>query len=1389
MEKFNQKVNWKTVSKLSIGSTSDSTIRMSNFGLNNVRIFLEKTNDGKVIVDKNCVDSVMRINGYPVCEERVCVDSYTFVCVGECNIYITSEYLYFERDISFDTGLHVELVESNCNHLNYPIFMRSARQRYIKPQENVSVLDPKTMGAPEDKNLAMTIVPLLVSMGLMVVMRMFMGRNAMFVLYSGAMMVVSAGMGVWNYFYQGRRYRENVENRVRKYDEYLQKTEKQICNIREKEKRISLEEYPRIEERVEQVKSFDARLFEIDKTDDDFLTIRIGDGTVESCNQVNYKSQDYVEFEDPLVDYPKQMSDKYRYVDSMPVLLELGKMNAIGFVGNRNKLYQMCKNIIILLATSHYFDDVKISLFLESGDVPYFRDLRWLRNFSVDNGRRLIAYNDKNTQHLLEYLYTRITAAEKGSAHHVVLAYRNRAILEHPISKYVDSAREKGMTFLFFDECLEYVHKKCDYRVFLNNDDFSGYIQSISDGENIQRFSYSHISRDIVNDIAYKLGSVEISELNLENNLTKNISFYQMHEIANAVEIDIENSWKNSDVTASLEAPIGVKSGDEIVYLDIHEKGHGPHGLIAGTTGAGKSEILQTYILSMAMRYHPYEVSFVIIDFKGGGMVNQFETLPHLNGAITNIDGKQIDRSLMSIRAELLKRQELFAQNSVNHIDDYIALYRSGKVEIPLPHLILIVDEFAELKAEQPDFMKELISASRIGRSLGVHLILATQKPGGVVNDQIRSNSNFRICLRVQSNADSTDVIDSPLAAEIREPGRAYINIGNGEIFTLLQSAYSGALVPNEEQDDDESLQISIVDLDGSRRPVYVNTVDNGNCEQTQLEAVVARIKSYCDEIKLKKMQPICLPALPDTIYLDSCDEVASNNGLLSVPLGIIDNPAHQEQINVSISLADENVMIIGSAYSGKTNIIHNIVRCLADTYTANDVNLHIIDCGSLIHKKYDKLCIVSSTTTMRDAESINVIFNRLCEEAEIRKEILASACCENCKEYRLQGHSDMPHIIVIIDNFAVFAENLYDCYDRLLQLCRDGLSVGISFILTGTQYGVFGSKLSNYFNRKIAMHSINNNVYAQLFGLCKIEPDDVPGRFLIELNKVVYEGQSYYAYKLNDEDTISSKIEELVLETNAKSNGIVAKRIEIIPETISADYLLGRVKVEKNADVLPIGIGFDTAQLVGLNLRGMDVLGVLSNNYDYCDQICSGILTLWNTVNSDLDNGVWIIDSVDKELSQYAESITRYSTQADDIKSIIAEIHSEIIGGDSKSDSRCRLLIINSAKVYETLSLDVETSQKFLDIVTLGRKANLKVIMCNIPNANLRIGQPVIVKTIGHNMKFLLNMQLSEQKLINVEVSDQKRAGKLAKTSDAYYYSNNCLSRVRTLYVGEETK
>lgn len=325
---------------------------------------------------------------------------------------------------------------------------------------------------------------------------------------------------------------------------------------------------------------------------------------------------------------------------------------------------------------------------------------------------------------------------------------------------------------------------------------------------------------------------------------------------------------------------MGLRGQDDIVQLNLHEKAHGPHGLVAGTTGSGKSEIIQSYILSLAVNFHPHDVAFLLIDYKGGGMANLFRDLPHLLGTITNLDGAQSMRALTSIKAELKRRQRLFSEYDVNHINQYQKKYKLGEVPEPMPHLFLISDEFAELKQNQPDFMAELVSTARIGRSLGIHLILATQKPSGVVNDQIWSNSRFKLALKVADRADSQEMLRTPDAADITQSGRAYLQVGNNEVYELFQSAWSGAeYQPEKDKQGIEDHTIYAIndlgqyeilndDLSGLEETEDIRQV------RTELDAVVGYIHDLVVEEGIPALPQPWLPPLSEVMFAQDYDEI-----------------------------------------------------------------------------------------------------------------------------------------------------------------------------------------------------------------------------------------------------------------------------------------------------------------------------------------------------------------------------------------------------------------------------------------------------------------------------------------------------------------------------------
>ena len=874
--------------------------------------------------------------------QAAAAQDYDFVMLGGYLFFLKEGYVYTHRNdrVSFQ-GLQVQDIQPQKHEYQYPRFNRTTRVTYKVPEEKLEVLDPEKPAEPKEENLLMTLMPALGSLALTVILRGVIGGGGTFVIYSACTMLMGTAVSVVNYQRDKKKSREKEEKRIANYEQYIADKDAYIRQSRLAELRALNLIHLSLQEEVSMVECFMPTLFEKDSQSEDFLTIRYGSGAVESCNQVAYKPQEFAN-PDALAYYPEQLSRSYQYLADAPVVTNLKEKGSIGIVGSTGTQNRFLRTILLDLVIRHSFQEVKL-IYIGQEKSEILSWLRWLKN-NVDekSGRRMNIVNEASKNAILDFIYTELTQRPKLKKEqklpypYYVVVVQDMAVVEnHPILSFVDASGEVGFSFIFAVDNREMLPYGLSELVLLQGEN-QGEIIDAADGDRHRTFQYEVVSNQVACRVAQKLAGVEMEEISLESALTRNISLYRLLHIKNAEDLNLTERWSGSRVYQSMAAPLGVRAGGDIVYLDLNEKAHGPHGLVAGTTGSGKSEILQTYILSMATLFHPYEAAFVIIDFKGGGMVNQFKNLPHLVGAITNIDGKEINRSLLSIRAELRKRQECFARENVNHIDTYIKKYKAGECSVPLPHLILIVDEFAELKSDQPEFMKELISTARIGRSLGVHLILATQKPSGVVNDQIWSNSKFKLCLKVQSKEDSNEVLKSPLAAEIREPGRAYLQVGNNEIFELFQSAFSGASVRSEEADNIKEFSIAEVDHTGKRKAVFEQRVKKSQANTanvTQLDAIVEHVRRYCELQQIKKLSSICLPPLEEIIHIQGEPDVA---GGTAIPLGIYDDPNTQYQGVAGFDLGNENTMIIGSSGVGKTNLLQLMSQYLCDGFWRN---------------------------------------------------------------------------------------------------------------------------------------------------------------------------------------------------------------------------------------------------------------------------------------------------------------------------------------------------------------------------------------------------------------------------------------------------------------------
>jgi S-DNA-T family DNA segregation ATPase FtsK/SpoIIIE len=657
------------------------------------------------------------------------------------------------------------------------------------------------------------------------------------------------------------------------------------------------------------------------------------------------------------------------------------------------------------------------------------------------------------------------------------------------------------------------------------------------------------------------------------------VSFLDMFSAGNVEELDVARRWRMSNPAKSLAAPIGIKSGGEPFMLDIHEKYHGSHGLMAGTTGSGKSECIQAIILSLAVTFHPDDLCFVLIDFKGGGMANLFDGIPHLAGTITNL-GNFIKRSMISLEAEMLKRQNMLKDAGVNHIDKYQKLYKEGTVSEPMPHMVLISDEFAELKQQQPEFMAELISVARIGRSLGVHLILATQKPTGVVDDQIWSNTRFRICLKVADKGDSNGMIGVPDAAAITKAGRGYVQVGYNEVFEQIQSAYTGAEYrPTEKYINTETMQVEQIDGAGSQlkvaamkaKTLEIPGADPKNLPN-QLEAVVGYIAKVSDGLGLAP-RPIWKEPLPLILSLDKLNR-EKNPSERYVLAGLIDDPYTQNVWDMKISLDDGHIAVYGTPGCGKTVFLQTIIFDLAKTYPPSDINFELIDFGGGSLDIFKAAPHTKHVITAQESDLITDVLQMVTEEIEVRKSKFAAVRQESLAKYIKESKEYLPTIIVAVDNWVKFAEESPDGAQIIYSILKEGAKYGIIVALTLGGTNSISYKYTDYFSERFALQMSDAIEYAGVVGNTRgVFPMDTKGRGLIRYEGKVLEYQTGVAFGEPDDAARSRQIQGFLADKYGADKYGAVKEAATVPK-VSASPAKPAAKPTMSMPTLPIAGG-----------------------------------------------------------------------------------------------------------------------------------------------------------------------------------------------------------------------
>lgn len=941
----------------------------------------------------------------------------------------------------------------------------------------------------------------------------------------------------------------------------------------------------------------------------DFLGVRVGLGKIPLQLKINWPEDGFSIEEDNLKKLADELIESYKYIDNCPLEYSFYDNFLTAVMGVETKCFNFVNNMLLQLMTFYCYDELKIVIFTSEENKQKWNYLKYSNYcFTNDKRVRFFASTIDESKELGNYLIqelnykTQLAAEQNGTLsnqkpHYLIICDNYSAYKKNDFFKVLTELDSQiGYSTIIIENKLDRLPSKCINFINLNEGQ-SGILKNSYENAEITEF-HDEIDYNInMMEVTKILSNIPIEIEGATMRLPDSIEFLEMQKVGKVEQLNILNRWNTNDSTKSLRAEVGVDETENYIYLDLHEKFHGPHGLVAGTTGSGKSEFLITYILSMAINYSPDDVAFILIDYKGGGLAYAFENkatgikLPHLAGTITNLDKAEMNRTLVSIDSEVKRRQAAFNKSrdllgeSTIDIYKYQSLYHEGKIKEPIPHLFIISDEFAELKSQQPDFMDNLISVARIGRSLGVHLILATQKPSGVVNDQIWSNTKFRVCLKVADASDSNEMLKKPDAALLKQSGRFYLQVGMDEIYELGQSGWAGAkYYPSDKITKQVDKSINFIDNNGQ----IIKTIQESS-NQIKKEAQGEQISAVMNEIinvaKLadKSAKRLWLDNIPSTILIDNINQKYNIQHIpfhITATIGEYDAPELQEQGPVIYNFLDNgNTAIYGTDGQEREQIINAIIYSSCKYHTTQELNMYALDLGSESLRIFENLPHFGGIVYTGENEKYTNLLKLLDKERTNRKKLFV-AYGGDYQNYIKNSNQKLPLILVIINNIDAAKENIPDFIDDLTNLLRDSERYGIIYVITGNGESSIPNKIKQNINNNYALKLKDKYEYTDVLGdKATMTPSETMGRGMVNNNGI----HEFQTASIVLELAELSKFMLAFIEQIKSINPTKAKKIPTLPEHVRLEDVLDSIKDLNN---IPIGIIRKSLETLTINLK-----------------------------------------------------------------------------------------------------------------------------------------------------------------------------------------------------------
>jgi S-DNA-T family DNA segregation ATPase FtsK/SpoIIIE len=926
---------------------------------------------------------------------------------------------------------------------------------------------------------------------------LLMGVAFAVLVHQPAMLLFSALSPVmigWTYVSDRRTGRKTFASRRAEFKTHLKELEDRLAQEHEAEIATRRAAEPDATELVERATGLAPSLWERRPDDADFLELRLG--LADQPTQVVVEMPEAGSID--LLAEAERLTAPFATVPAVPATLPLAGVSAVGLAGPHDRTTGLGRWLAVQAAALHSPSDLVIAAAIAPRHLAEWEWLKWLphaRSASSPLDAGPLAASSLASREMLRSL-SALVATRRAEAQErygpgsrrprpqVLLLLDEAAATDRAsIGEILAASPNLGVTTVWMGRDARDLPGECAFVVELDSEVARLRLTDVRSGAILPDVAVDAVTTGVAGAVARSLAGIrDTGASSGGTDIPRRVSLLELLDLVEPDAGEIAERWARAE---GLGAPIGVEAG---VPFELDLRRDGPHGLIAGTTGAGKSELLQSLVASLAASHPPDRISFLLIDYKGGAAFKDCARLPHAVGMVTDLDEHLTRRALVSLNAELRRREAVLKRADAKDLTD---LEASDPQRAPAS-LVIVIDEFAALAREVPDFVDGIVDVAQRGRSLGVHLILATQRPSGVVSENIRANTNLRIALRVATPIESDDVIASREAARVPRtlPGRAYARTGHSEL-TAFQAGYVGGRTRTSAAAKLKDITVrpfALVEPE-SREPAAdgrERVPDAPNDLKRLVGAITAAAVMRGTAPPPSPWLPALAPILPWASLQVGEDVQARGCG--TAVLGLIDEPARQRQTPLVLDLeADGHLLIYGASGAGKSALLRTIAVSLAHHGSPDELQIYGLDFASRGLSVLDALPHCGSVVVGEDDERVVRMISLLRRTIDRRREQLANAGVFSLSEYQaIEGSPQTPRIVLLLDSYAGFTSayervNGGSLVDALPRLVADGRSVGVHVIITVDRRSAVPPAVANVIARKLVLRMADDDEYAAL--------------------------------------------------------------------------------------------------------------------------------------------------------------------------------------------------------------------------------------------------------------------------------------------------------------------